>query len=136
MKADELLQQYDAGTITARELVEGVWEKVENNRGTRRHPTPFFNGERRISWEHRFAEWDEGWKDAAEFTRERIEEIKKARRDTQSVEDWDADRKGWIALLGMGHEEPEYIASISRILTLVRAHLDTLCVGIKPEALK
>jgi hypothetical protein len=122
--------------MTDREYVESVWAcEIEIlDAGPRFCSASVACGTLTLSFVR--STLDEAWSAAAEFTRDRIEEIKKARRDTQSVEDWDADRKGWIALLGMGHEEPEYIASISRILTLVRAHLDTLCVGIKPEALK
>ena len=142
MKATELVHQYHAKTITARELVEGVWEKVENNRGTRRHPTPFLNGKEHRSWEHRFAEWDQGWKDSAEFTRDRIEKIRLVRKELFVVElQWSAALTRVKTYIGNGWNSMAFTDTVecvrwSRILAHLQAHLADLCVGIKPEVLK
>jgi hypothetical protein len=57
-------------------VVRKAWEESAiENRGTPHYPIIYINGVKCQSWERRFAEWDEGWFDAAEYTRNRQREI-------------------------------------------------------------
>ena len=105
MKATELVHQYHAKTITARELVEGVWMEPKYI---------FFGCEDSAA--------------AAEFTHDRIEKIRQVKEEIQfaimakekaELEDW---HRGWMPVA-------------KRLIAARQAALADLCVGIKPEAL-
>jgi len=105
MKATELVHQCHAKTITARELVEGVWMEPKYI---------FFGCEDSAA--------------AAEFTHDRIEKIRQVKEEIQfaimakekaELEDW---HRGWMPVA-------------KRLIAARQAALADLCVGIKPEAL-
>ena len=114
MKADQLIHQYHAKTITARELVEGVWDTFE----TLRHVT-FLPYPRWIKKED-----EDEWTAAAAFTISRIEEIRLSEEDTLLI-----FKK--MAACYLRRKE-----SYQRILFRERAHLDSLTKGMKPEVLE
>jgi len=105
MKATELVHQYHAKTITARELVEGVWMEPKYI---------FFGCEDSAA--------------AAEFTHDRIEKIRQVKEEIQfaimakekaELEDW---HRGWMPVA-------------ERLIAARQAALAELCVGVKPEVL-
>jgi hypothetical protein len=125
MTADQLIQQYDAGATTARELVEGVWDAViQWNIGC---------PDQRIRC---FIRGREQWStdtetEAVEFTRGRLEKIRQVKEEV-----------GWIGREYERHNCPDHMECIReqlrirRILTARQAALADLCQGIKPEVLQ
>ena len=65
-------------------FVREHWDDVKNI-ATPRHPFPVVQGK---DFAIPFAEWDEGWKAAAEYTRNRIEEIRQVLRDIQFIQEY------------------------------------------------
>jgi hypothetical protein len=130
MTADQLIQQYDAGAITARELVEGVWEKVYG-------PTRSTGGDISVGGQpsgmvldiSRFGKTVEAtWTAAANYTIERIEEIRLFKEEIEWVQ-------GCIDMSGI--TEPEKgIPEQRRILAREQSALAELSKGIRPEVLK
>ena len=113
MKADQLIHQYHAKTITARELVEGVWDTFE----TLRHVT-FLPYPRWIKKED-----EDEWTAAAAFTISRIEEIRLSEEDTLLI----------FKKLAACNLRPK--ESYQRILARERSSLAELSRGVRPEVL-
>lgn len=135
MKAEQLIQQYESGG-DARLFVEGVWEGISEDMNES-HILDTYPILLRF--------WTtEQWTAAAAFTLARLEEIRQAKEDVEQA-NGRAETYTRIAsdfedtknpLLANGRELlSRKAASWQRILALVRAHLDELSRGIKPEAL-
>jgi hypothetical protein len=120
MKADQLIQQYQAGAITARELVEGVWiyATLWRNPVLGCYTLALGPG---YSFDIDGANPDEDWQAAAAFTIARIEEITSLK---SAIED--ANRS-------IGCEGCEGTPGI--LIELGDNKLAELSKGIKPEAL-
>ena len=116
MNAEQLIQQYDAGAITERELVEGVWERIEVAQDC--YQDWYYSVAELYDSTSHFSTEEAAWTAAAAFTCERVEEIRK-----------DKDAIRYLELCN--DHQPE----IQHTLALVHAHLDTLSHGVKPEAL-
>jgi hypothetical protein len=87
-----------------------------HNGGTARHPRPVIAGAERVT---PYEEWDKAWAAAAEFTRERLEQIR------QVEEEIDILRTG-VSLL-----RSSYLDVILRVLARERAALAELRRGMK-----
>src|ERR1017187_1327343 len=102
MRAEQLIRQYHAKTITAREFVEGVWEdaKVVWRQSICRGPVWAWTYS---GWEAVIGDWeskrfapenkDGAWAVAADFTISRIEEIRQ--RQNQYVQLGDDNIRDW-----------------------------------------
>ena len=148
MKATELVHQYHAKTITARELVDGVWETSEydtecSQGGSWRYKEP--HPLHVLGW---FG-WDKSSPDAlvklraaaAAFTVSRIEEIRQAKQDVFIVElQWSYSKTRTEIHIKNAWEISALTNAIecvrwSRILARERSVLAKLSRGIRPEVL-
>ena len=131
MKATELIQQYQSGAITARELVEGVWPNVKECDG------PFVctvyscldstDLERSIQGLGNGNTLEVAWSSAAKYTIARLTEIRQVREEIGWVQDC-------IDMSGI--TEPEKgIPEQRRILAREQSALAELSKGIRPEVL-
>ena len=124
MKANELIRQYQAKTITARELVEGVWERyvewqqVTPERGVLNGFREIYHGAVNTFPQPESA----AWAVAADFTISRIEEIRLSEEDTLLI-----FKK--MAACNLRRKE-----SYQRILAREQAALDSLRRGMKQPA--
>ena len=129
MKANELIRQYHAKTITARELVEGVWkhyvewQQVTPERGVLNGFGEIYHGAVDTFPQPESAAWAK----AADFTISRIEEI-------QQVKEEIALLRGLVILL---NEEPGDLSTPAwlRVITREQAALAELSRGVRPEVL-
>ena len=125
MKATELVQQYHAKTITARELVEGVWDNAATRFDEYGRWLFFTNN---ALYHAFFADsLEELYAKGAEFTISRIEEIRQVKEEIALL-------RGLVILL---NEEPGDLSTPAWLRVITREHsaLAELSRGIRPEAL-
>jgi hypothetical protein len=126
MNATELIQQYQSGAITARELVEGLWDAATFHEGV--CESAVYIGPFVRKWNAKFVGGvDSAWTAAAVFTATRIEEIWQVKEEIEWVQDC-------IDMSGI--TEPEKgIPEQRRILAREQSALAELSRGLKKEVL-
>ena len=117
MTIHDLAAQYRADG-KAREFVESVWESTDNC-GSGLKPIRIFTGT------SVFAESFQDWTAAAAFTLQRIEKIRQAQEDIEDL------CRAEFPLTHRSVHLPQ-----DNILSRERAHLDSLCKGVRKEVLK
>ena len=139
MKAQDLIQQYCSGTITARELVEGVWDNAATRFDEYGRWLFFTNN---ALYHAFFADsLEELYAKGAEFTISRIEEIRQVKQDVFIVElQWsDSKTRTEIHIKNAWDISARTYAiectRWSRVLAREQAVLAELSRGVRPEVL-
>lgn len=133
--------------MTPEEYVRSVWQKVyvHEQRSVKEAPSQWHgyvivdteSSEMMIS----SGNLSERWCAAAEFTHQRMEEIRKLKREIAWMVQLLPTERTWQSVMDYRHpperNQPyvEFVATGSRILQRLEAELRRLTAGIKPEAL-
>ena len=117
--------------MTDEEYVRSKWKDVENYKDFGMYVSLRSDSETVSTWS--------SWYAAAEFTRNRMEEIRQVEREIEVLESWITNRLSWILPINdsLAWEGPglankaRYVITYSRILAREQAALDELKRGMK-----
>jgi hypothetical protein len=120
MKADELVQQYQSGAITARELVEGVWDNAATHKDEYGRWLFFTNNDLYHAF---FADsLEELYAKGAAFTIARVKEIRQVEEEIEN----------FTAMFGTYTAMNDWV---QRILAREQSVIAELSHGLKKEVL-